>query len=148
MEKEKNNKKIAVIRIRGSIGINRDIERTLKQLMLYKKNYCAVVSNNESYNGMVKKVKNYATWGEIDEETYSLLIKEKGELYKRRLSDSRKKIEYNRYITTNDKKIKKFFRLNSPRKGYGRKGIKVPFNMGGALGYRADKIKDLIKRMI
>ena len=46
------------------------------------------------------------------------------------------------------KKIKKIFRLNSPKKGYGRKGIKVSFNNGGALDYRGDKINDLIKRMI
>ena len=45
-------------------------------------------------------------------------------------------------------KIRKNFRLNSPRKGYGRKGIKVSFNEGGALGYRGNKINDLIKRMI
>lgn len=46
------------------------------------------------------------------------------------------------------KKIKNYFRLNSPRKGFERKGIKKPFSIGGALGYRGSKINDLIKRMI
>ena len=51
-------------------------------------------------------------------------------------------------ITVDGKKIKPFFRLNPPAKGFGRKGIKVSFKAKGALGYRADKINDLIKRMI
>ena len=44
--------------------------------------------------------------------------------------------------------IKKFYRLDPPRKGFGRKGIKMAFSKGGALGYRAEKINDLVKRMM
>ena len=44
------------------------------------------------------------------------------------------------------KKTKKFFRL-SPPKG-GMRSIKKPFSKGGALGNRAEKINDLIKRML
>ena len=40
------------------------------------------------------------------------------------------------------------FRLNSPRKGYGRKGLKTQYQNGGALGYRGAAINDLIKRMV
>jgi len=150
MTKEKNNAngKIAVIRIRGLIGINHDINRTLNQLTLHKKNYCVVVPNNESNLGMIMKVKDYITWGNIDEDTYNFLTSEKGEEYKGRVTDRKKKVKYNKFLTVKDKKLKKFFRLNSPRKGYGRKGIKVSFSNGGALGYRGDKIKELIKRMI
>jgi len=140
--------KLAVIRIRGLIGVNRDIKRTLDQLRLYKKNYCTVVQDNESYQGMVRKVKDYVTWGNIDEKMFDLLVGKKGEEYKGRISDRKEKIKYNRFLKIKDKNIKKFFRLNSPKKGYGRKGIKVPFNMGGALGFRGDKIKDLIERMV
>src|SRR3989344_5510737 len=44
--------------------------------------------------------------------------------------------------------LKKFFRLNPPTHGFDRKGIKVPYSLGGALGYRKEKINDLVKRMI
>jgi len=97
---------------------------------------------------MIKKVKDYVTWGEIDENTYNALIDGRSEEYKGRISDRNGKIKYERFIDVNGKKIKKFFRLNSPRKGYGRKGIKVSFKNSGALDYRGDKINDLIKRMI
>jgi len=83
--------------------------------------------------GMIKKAENYITWGEIDDDTLAML------------KEKREEITMNKQ----GKKIaKSFFRLNPPRKGFGRKGIKMPFNSGGALGYRGDKINDLIRRMI
>ena len=44
--------------------------------------------------------------------------------------------------------MKPFFRLHPPRKGFERKGIKMPFKLGGVLGPRGDKINNLIKKMI
>ena len=120
--------KIAVVRIRGNIGLKNEVRDTLKMLNLHRNNYCAVVPNNSNYQGMLQKVKDYVTYGEIDEETYKLLVEKRGE----------KKGD----------KLKAFFRLSPPKKGFERKGIKVPFKRGGVLGYRESKINDLIKRMI
>lgn len=58
-----DGQKLAIVRIRGVIGIKYDIDETLKKLRLYKKNYCTVVPKNANYVGMVKKVKDYVTWG-------------------------------------------------------------------------------------
>jgi len=44
--------------------------------------------------------------------------------------------------------LRLFFRLKPPIKGFENKGIKQPFSKGGALGYRKDKINDLIMNMI
>ena len=46
------------------------------------------------------------------------------------------------------KSDKKVLRLGPPRKGYGRKGIKKDFSIGGALGDRKEKINDLVRRML
>ena len=89
---------------------------------------------------MIQKIKDYVTWGEVDEKVYNSLVEKKGEVYTRRLSDRQGKIKYNRFIEVSGRKIKKYFRLNSPKKGFGRKGIKVSFVKGGGLGYRKDKI--------
>jgi len=87
------------------------------------------VEKNSIYVGMAKKIKDYSTYGEIDADTYKLLVEKRGE--------------------KNEKgELKKYFRLNSPKKGFERKGIKVSFTKGGALGYRGKKINDLIKRMV
>lgn len=139
---------IAVVRVRGLTGIKQDTKYTLDQLRLYERNNCIVLPNNDSNRGMVMKVKDYVTWGEIDDDTLNMLIEKKGEEYRSPTTDKKGKIDYNKFIEFNGKKIKKFFRLNSPRKGYGRNGIKLPFSKGGALGYRAEKIKDLIERML
>lgn len=153
-ETEKNQKlgassrRIAAIRIRGLTQIKTRIEDTLRMLRLYKNNYCCIVQNNPVYVGMLNKAKDYITWGEIDDETFNMLIVKRGELFNGKEEDSRKKIKYNDFIVINDKKIKKYFRLNAPRKGFGRKGIKHTFKEGGALGYRGQAINDLIKRMV
>jgi large subunit ribosomal protein L30 len=105
------------------------------------------VPKNKFYLGMIQKIKDYVTWGEVDEKVYNSLVEKKGEVYTRRLSDRQGKIKYNRLIEVSGRKIKKYFRLNSPKKGFGRKGIKVSFVKGGGLGYRKDKINELIGRM-
>lgn len=116
-----DTQKIAIILIRGLQGVTQDIKDTLRMLNIERRNVCVVVPSNRSMHGMINKIKNFVTYGEIDDETEKLLEK-KGK--------------------------KKFYNLNSPRKGYGRKGVKKDFARGGALGYRGDKINDLIKRMI
>ena len=94
------------------------------------------------------KAKDYITWGEIDNDTFKLLLDKRGEEFKQRTSDTNNKIKYEDFITINSKKLKKYFRLNSPKKGFERKGIKQTFQNGGALGYRGAAINELIKRML
>lgn len=144
---EKGNR-IAAIRVRGITEIRIKVEDTLRNLRLYRKNYCAVVPNSELYIGMLKKVKDYITWGEIDDETFKLLVDKRGELFNGREKDSKGKINYDDFVVVDSRKIKKYFRLNPPVRGFGRKGIKHSFQQGGALGYRGEKINDLIKRMV
>ena len=146
--KKENSEKVAVVRIRGLTGVKHDINRTLNKLRLYKKNYCVVVPRNASYMGMIKTAKDYITWGEIDNDTYNELMNKRKEEFKERVSDKQGKIQYTKFIEIDGKRIKKFFRLNSPKKGYGRKGIKVSFVNSGALGYRGKEINDLIRRML
>jgi large subunit ribosomal protein L30 len=113
----------AAVRVRGTTGVRFDFTKTLECLNLYKKNFCILIENTPSSKGMLQKVKDFITWGEADDATIDLLKKERDE-------------------------GKRFFRLSSPRKGYGRKGVKCSFTIGGALGYRGKEINSLIKRMI
>ena len=140
--------KIAAIRLKGEIGMNHEIKTSLSNLRLHKKNYCVVVPNTSSYLGMLQKIKDVVTWGEINDETFNLVVEKRGEEFKGREIDKHKKITYKDFFVFNNKKYKKYFRLNSPAKGYGRKGLKYSFKNGGALGYRGNKINDLIKRML
>ena len=127
------NKKIAIVRIRGSVRVKEEILNTLNRLKLFKVNYCVVYDETPSVMGMIKKAKDYITWGEIDDETLKMLNVARAKPDKSKNAKS---------------ETKSFFRLNPPVKGYGRKGIKKAFSLGGALGYRGEKINDLIKRML
>ncbi|MGZ7134255.1 MAG: 50S ribosomal protein L30 [Methanobacterium sp.] len=151
---------IAAIRLRGRTGIKKDIANTLDMLKLTRINHTVLIEDNPSYNGMLQKAKDYITWGEIDQETVSKLLSKRGKItgnvkltedylkdntdfssveeLSKALADSGNKLE--------DSGIKPVFRLHPPRKGY--ENIKKTFAESGSLGYRGNKINDLIKRMI
>lgn len=142
-------RKIAVIRIRGINRVSHPVERTMQQLHLYRKNYCVVFPDTPSYHGMIAKVKDYITYGPIDEETYTTLVKKRGEEYKGLVTDTKEKISYDyKYVTIQNKKYKPFFRLQPPKGGFERKGTKKAYTLGGALGNRGEGMKKLIERML
>jgi large subunit ribosomal protein L30 len=146
-ENKSGSGKVAIILVRGKVTFSQPVKDTLKMLNLPRKNSCTVVEDTPINRGMIKKVKDFTTYGEIDEETFKELVDKRGEEVNNRTSDSKNKYNYN-FVEINGKKYKSYFRLNPPRKGFGRKGIKIAFKIGGALGDRKEKINDLIKRML
>lgn len=123
------SKTLAVILIRGTIGLAPDIRTTLEKLNLQRKNNCVLVKNTESMMGMLFKVKDYVTYGEVDDVLVKKLQESKGQKDK-------------------DGKLKRFYRLNPPKGGFERKGIKKPYSIGGALGPRGSEMSLLIEKMI
>jgi large subunit ribosomal protein L30 len=143
----KGDRKIAVILVRGTVGVFHEIKDTLLMLNLTRKNNCVVLNDTPINRGMLQKVKDYVTFGDITKETFKELVSKRGKEFKSRETDSKKKYSY-KFLEADGKKYKKYFTLNPPRKGFGRKGIKVSFKAGGALGNREGKINDLIMRML
>ncbi len=121
--------KIAVILVRGLVGVRHDIKETLFSLNLRKKHACVVFDDTPSVRGMLKKAESYITFGEIDEATYASLVEKRGR------KDA-------------DKEAKEVFFLAPPVGGFERKGIKQPFSVGGALGNRKEKINALLVKMM
>ena len=146
-EKKSEGGKLAIVLVRGLVNVTQSVKDTLAMLRLKRKNHCVVIENNAVNNGMLMKVKDYVTYGEIDEATYNQLIEKRGEEFNARENDGKKKYQY-KCLEFSGKKYKPYFRLNPPKKGFGRKGIKMPFKTGGGLGDREDKINDLLKRMM
>ena len=122
------NKMWAVIRIRGTQRLNSRIERTLELLRIKDKNSCVVVPEAPQFKGMLKKAKNFITWGEVDEKTMAELLEKRG-----------KGVKEPQGV---------LFRLAPPKGGFERKGNLKAFTQGGALGYRGKEINKLLKRMI
>ena len=139
--------KIAVVLVRGLVGVRKPVKDTLRMLGLTRKNHCVVVEDTPSLMGMIKKVKDYTTFGTITEDNFAELLAKRGELYKGRLQDRKGKYSY-KTLEINGKHYKPYFRLKPPAKGFGRKGIKMSFKLGGALGDRGEEMNNLIKNMI
>lgn len=156
----KSNNKLAVLLVRGIINTHPDVRKTLDLLRLRKKNSCVVLDNNEINKGMLQKVKDYTTYGVVDEAFFKELLDKRGELIgQTKISDAKKvdtaklaKEYFSGAIKLNQFEekymIKPFFRMAPPIGGFERKGIKMPFARGGVLGNRDEKMSELLKKMM
>ncbi|HDH91457.1 MAG TPA: 50S ribosomal protein L30 [Candidatus Aenigmarchaeota archaeon] len=150
----------AVVRVRGKVGVKREIEDTLKLLRLKAVNNCVIIPETPDFKGMLEKVKSYITWGEIDKETLVELLRRRLRLKGNKRVDEKILKEVTNYesfekfaedLLQEKIKLKEFeklepvFRLSPPSKGY--KSIKLPYPKGD-LGYRGKAINELLKRMI
>ena len=153
-------KRLAVVRVRGKVHVPREVEDTLRMLRLTRVNHCVFIDDRPTYLGMLQKAKDYITWGEVTAEEVALILRNRGELVGgRKLTDAYVK-EHTKFKSIEDfakafvdfkaelkdiPNLKPVFRLHPPRKGY--RSIKRSFVEGGALGYRGEAMRDLLRRM-
>jgi large subunit ribosomal protein L30 len=152
---------LAVVRIRGTISASKNVRETLKMLRLTKNNHAILIDDRSSFLGMLKTAQSFITWGEASKEVVYTLIKEKGRLVgdKKLTDEYAQKIGYKSLEELANAvfdcsveywklpNIKPYFRLHPPTKGFKGK-IKKSYGIGGELGYRGEKINELIERMI
>ena len=114
---------ICIIRIHGQIGLRKEVAETLNRLRLRRKYACIVLEKpTKEQLGMIKNVKDFVAFGEINDEIYKKLVEKR------------------------KTKIKNFFRLHPPRKGI---ESKKHFGIGkGVLGNHKEKINELVERML
>lgn len=152
---------LAVIRVRGSSGVFRDIKETLKMLHLTRNYHATLIDDRPSYLGMLRKVQNQVTWGEVSKDSTVQLLRERGKLvgnkkitkeylkeigYKS-LDDLAGAIHKTEVELTRLPNVKPVFRLHPPKKGFKGK-VKKSYAAGGVTGHRGEAINNLIKRMI
>jgi len=149
------------VRVRGESDISQEIRDTLNMLRLTRNCHATLIDDRPSYTGMLHKVQNCVTWGEISKENIALLLKKRGRLVgNKKLTEEhaqelgykslgdlaeaayKVEVEYSRLP-----KIKPVFRLHPPKKGFKGK-VKRSYAAGGVTGYRGEAINDLIKRMV
>lgn len=153
--------KLAVVRIRGGVRARGKVLETLRLLGLRRVNHCVLIDETPSYRGMLEQAKDMITWGEITSETLEALLGKRGRLVGgRRLTDGWVKVNtphssiaelVNGVLAGETElgsipELKRVFRLRPPRKGY--RSTKRPFRDRGDLGYRGDRINELLDRMI
>jgi large subunit ribosomal protein L30 len=158
---ERGQRCLAVVRIRGTVNVRRDVEDTLRMLNLLRNCHATLVDDRPSYLGMLRRAQSILTWGEASKETIALLLRERGRLvgnkkltdeYVKNLGfdslDALAEAIYDLKVGLKDLPgVKPVFRLHPPRKGF-KGSIKKSYSGRGEAGYRGEAINDLIRRMI
>jgi len=155
----------AVVRVRGGQQAGNRVWTTLEQLRLNKIHQMVFIPKNDSTIGMLNKVKDYVTWGEVSTEMIAKVllkkaetpggaskinddfIKKNSEKYKSVISFA-KALSENEARLTDISNLQPVIRLHPPHGGYERRGIKASYKTGGCLGYRGVDIEKLLERMI
>lgn len=151
----------AIVRLRGVAKKNHDHRKTLDSLRLSKIHHTTIVPENANYEGMISTVEHHVTYGELDAETATALLEERGRGEGDIPVDDDLVAEHTEYGSVEELAgaladdevdlgsvdgIKPVFRLAPARGGFDSKKRHV--NEGGSLGYRGDAINDLLERMI
>jgi large subunit ribosomal protein L30 len=150
----------AVVQVRGVVNTRQDIKDTLKMLRLHHINHCVLVADTPENLGMIRKVKDYVAYGEVDAMTIETLLRTRGRL----IGDAALTDEYIKSNSTYSgitelakalaggelklrdiPGVKPVLRLHPPRKGY--RTTKRTFVQGGALGYYGQEINTLLYKM-
>ena len=152
-----------VIRARSDRGVTKKIRDTMAMLNLTRVNHAVLIPETPTYAGMLQKAKDFVTWGEVDAETISTLLKERGRMIgDKPVTDTAIKSgsEYStiaalaKAIASGDatmrsvEGLKPVLRLHPPRGAKGWGGIKRAYSIGGALGFRGKDIENLAARMV
>jgi large subunit ribosomal protein L30 len=152
---------IAVVRVRGTININTDTKDALRMLHLTRANHCTIIPGGAQWRGTLLKVKDYVTWGPVDEKTMVELLEKRGRLTGGRPLTGEHLAAHTPYKTVEElakalvgekadlrrlKDVKPLFRLAPPKRGYEK--VMQNWKSGGSLGDRGDKINELIRRML
>ncbi|MHB8052057.1 MAG: 50S ribosomal protein L30 [Methanoregula sp.] len=150
----------AVVQVRGVVKTRQDIRDTLKMLRLHHINHCVLIADSPENLGMIRKVKDYVAYGEVDAPTVETLLQTRGRVigdapltdeYIKSNSSYGTIEEFAKALASGETKLrdipglKPVLRLHPPRKGY--KTTKRTFPQGGALGYYGQEINTLLYKM-
>jgi large subunit ribosomal protein L30 len=130
-------------------------------LRLARTNNAVLVDDRPAFMGMLKRARNYVTWGEASKETVALLLQKRGRLAGgKKLTDeyaqkigyksldelaeavASRKVEYRKLLG-----VQPVFKLHPPTKGFKGK-TKKSYGAGGEAGYRGERINELVRRMV
>ncbi len=151
---------IVVVKVRGEISARRESKETLAMLHLSHSNHGIIIDSRPSYLGMLQRVHNYVTWGEVTKETVALMLTKRGKLVggKALTEENVQTLGYKSIdelaealftckVDQRKLAMQPRFRLHPPKKGYKGK-TKKSFQAGGEAGYRGEAINKLVQRMV
>lgn len=147
-----------IIRLRGNLGVAPEVLDTMNRLNVPKKHNASLVVDTPSNLGMLQKVGDYITWGEVTSTSLEAILAKRGRLEgdKKITAENMKDMEISSLKDLSEKvlggglmpsQLKRTFRLTPPSGGF-KRSIKRHYGAGGELGYRGSAINELVERMI
>jgi large subunit ribosomal protein L30 len=134
---------ICIIRISGDVKIREHARETLRRLGLTRKYSCIVLEKpTEVELGMLKDIKDFVAFGELDAESYKELVEKRG--YKPKKTKELPNTKWK-------KKMRQVFRLHPPRGGINTKqhyDLEHGNVKRGVLGNHGNKINELVRKML
>jgi large subunit ribosomal protein L30 len=132
---------ICIIRISGDVKIRDEIRETFRRFGLTRKYSCIVLEKPTPIElGMLKHVKDFVAFGELDDATYKKLVEIRGKKFKK-TKNSKFEKEERRMV----------FRLHPPRGGINTKqhySLEKGNVKRGVLGNHGKKINELVEKML
>jgi large subunit ribosomal protein L30 len=155
---------LLAIRLLGPFGAPTSIERALASLRLNRKFRAVLLEKNDSMRGLLRKVKDYVTWGEVKSNDIAVILRERAELSNGKPFTEKfvkenlghESVEELAHALTRGqvdlnilwlRGVMPVFRLRPPSGGFDS-SIKRPFGSQGELGYRGAEISNLVNRML
>jgi large subunit ribosomal protein L30 len=131
---------ILAVRIKGSVGMDPDVRKTLESLKLEKAYMAGLFPDNPSIIGMLKKVSRYLTWGRPSKQTLAAFFSKAG------MPADDQHVEA---ILRGEKSLDRtvIIRLRPPKKGF-KRSVKRAYRSGGEYGDRGEEINLLMRKML
>ncbi len=155
---------IIAVRLRGESGVSSDVKATLNMLRLPQKHNAVLIYKKPDALGMLRKAKDYITWGEANKELLSMLFRKRcrpqgtNELTAKYLKERLQVPSIDRLAEAIERAeiplgrlyeagIPPVFHLHPPKGGF-KRALKRSFADRGELGDRGSEIAFLVSRMI
>ncbi len=131
---------ILAVRIKGLVGMDPDVRKTLESLGLERAYTAGLLPDNPSTLGMLKKVSRYLTWGRPSKQTLATFFSKAGQP-----ADD----QYVEEILRGEKALDRtvIIRLHPPKKGF-KRSVKRAYRSGGEYGDRGEEINQLVRKML
>jgi len=139
---------ILAIRIRGLVEIPKKVNETLDRMRLRRKYAAVLFKSNQETVKLLKRVRDYIAYGDIDDKTLLELLEKRAQPIKKDTKIDAKKIAAGLDSKKpEDLGIKPFFRLHPPRGGI---DAKKHFGVSkkAVLGDNKKAINELVRRML
>ena len=146
--------------IRGTINSSDEVRNALRSLRIPARFRATIIPENDSYRGMLEKVKHRVSWCKADKELIKEMLLKRGikEGWKKLGEEDVKSLGYSSIEELSSaiaedkvdfgklKGIKPFFALSPPKGGF-KRSIRRLYGQGGILGENPE-LPEILRRMI